>query len=56
VLQALGISQLEEIYAARGEGTNSPRLFTPGEREALAKSKVHQFRGRRSPTVGGNPH
>ena len=24
------------------EGTNSPRLFTPGEREALAKSKVHQ--------------
>jgi hypothetical protein len=27
---------------ARGEGTNSARLFTPGEREALAKSKVHQ--------------
>ena len=25
------------------EGTNSPRLFTPGEREALAKSKVHQL-------------
>jgi hypothetical protein len=25
------------------EGTNSPRLFTPGEREALAKSKVHQW-------------
>ena len=24
------------------EGTNYPRLFTPGEREALAKSKVHQ--------------
>jgi hypothetical protein len=24
------------------EGTNSTRLFTPGEREALAKSKVHQ--------------
>jgi hypothetical protein len=28
---------------ADGEGTNSPRLFTPGEREALAKSKVHQI-------------
>ena len=28
---------------ARGEGTNSARLFTPGEREALAKSKVHQW-------------
>jgi hypothetical protein len=27
---------------ARGEGTNSARLFTPGEREALAKFKVHQ--------------
>ena len=27
---------------ARGEGTNSARLFIPGEREALAKSKVHQ--------------
>ena len=25
------------------EGTNSPRLFTPGERNALAKSKVHQI-------------
>jgi hypothetical protein len=28
---------------ARGEGTNSARLFTPGKREALAKSKVHQW-------------
>jgi hypothetical protein len=28
---------------ARGEGTNSARLFTPGERNALAKSKVHQI-------------
>jgi hypothetical protein len=27
---------------ARGEGTNSARLFTPGEREAITKSKVHQ--------------
>ena len=27
---------------ARGEGTISARLFTPGERDALAKSKVHQ--------------
>jgi hypothetical protein len=25
------------------EGTNSPRLFTPGEMKALAKSKVHQL-------------
>jgi hypothetical protein len=24
------------------EGTNYPRLFTPGETKALAKSKVHQ--------------
>jgi hypothetical protein len=27
----------------RGEGTNSARLFTLGERNALAKSKVHQI-------------
>jgi hypothetical protein len=27
---------------ARGEGANSDRLFTSGERKALAKSKVHQ--------------
>jgi hypothetical protein len=26
----------------RSEGTNSARLFTPGETKALAKSKVHQ--------------
>jgi hypothetical protein len=25
------------------EGTNSPRLFTPGETKALAKSKVHKW-------------
>jgi hypothetical protein len=25
------------------EGTNSPRLFTPGEMKALGKSKVHQL-------------
>jgi hypothetical protein len=25
------------------EGTNSPWLFTPGERKALAKSKVRQL-------------
>ena len=25
------------------EGTNSPRLFTPGETKTLAKSKVHQI-------------
>jgi hypothetical protein len=28
---------------ARGEGTNSARLFTTGKRNALAKSKVHQI-------------
>ena len=28
---------------ADGAGTNSPRLFTPGETKALAKSKVHQI-------------
>jgi hypothetical protein len=28
---------------ARGEGTNSARLFTPGERNALAKCKVNQI-------------
>jgi hypothetical protein len=28
---------------SRGEGTNSGRLITPGERNALAKSKVHQI-------------
>jgi hypothetical protein len=27
----------------RGKGTNSARLFTTGERNALAKSKVHQW-------------
>jgi hypothetical protein len=27
---------------ADGAGTNSPRLFTPGEREALAKSSEEQ--------------
>ena len=25
------------------EGTNSPRIFTPGETKALAESKVHQI-------------
>ena len=28
---------------SQGEGTNSPRLFTPGETKALAESKVHQI-------------
>jgi hypothetical protein len=28
---------------ARGEGTNSAWLFTPGKTKALAKSKVHQW-------------
>ena len=41
------------------EGTNSPRLFTPGETKALAESKVHQL-SRAWVTVrvsvGGHPH
>jgi hypothetical protein len=40
VLKALIPESIRAL--ARGEGTNSARLFTPGEREALAKSKVHQ--------------
>jgi hypothetical protein len=31
-----------QIFRPR-EGTNSVRLFTPGEAKALAKSKVHQW-------------
>jgi hypothetical protein len=39
------------------EGTNSARLFTPGERNALAKSKVHQILwAHGSPFMGGHPH
>jgi hypothetical protein len=41
------------------EGTNSPRLFTPGETKALAKSKVHQWERAWvtvSGSVGGHPH
>ena len=30
------------LSPSQGEGTNSARLFIPGERKALAKSKVHQ--------------
>ena len=30
---------------ARGEGTNYARLFTPGEKKALAKSKCINDRG-----------
>jgi hypothetical protein len=37
----MDINKFNSIQA-RGEGTNSARLFTPGERKALAKSKVHQ--------------
>jgi hypothetical protein len=40
--ECLSPSQRRVRASARDEGTNSPRLFTPGEREALAKSKVHQ--------------
>jgi hypothetical protein len=41
------------------EGTNSPRLFTPGETKALAKSKVHQISRAwltNDVSVGGYPH
>jgi hypothetical protein len=41
------------------EGTNSPRLFTPGETKALAKSKVHQISRAwltNDVSVGGHPH
>ena len=46
-------------HEAPCEGTNSPppRLFTPGERNALAKSKVHQISWvHGSPFMGGHPH
>ena len=41
------LSEKYEIYrrtkkSARGEGTNSARLFTSGETKALAKSKIRQ--------------
>jgi hypothetical protein len=41
------------------EGTNSPRLFTPGETKALAKSKVHQWSRAWltiDVSVGGHPY
>jgi hypothetical protein len=42
------------------EGTNSPRLFTPGETKALAKSKVNQssraLTNDQRSWVGGHPH
>jgi hypothetical protein len=40
--RANGVVRRSERAWARGEGTDSARLFTPGERKALAKSKVHQ--------------
>jgi hypothetical protein len=40
----------------RANGTNSPRLFTPGETKALAKSKVHQWSRAWVTNVGGHPH
>jgi hypothetical protein len=36
------VVEMERQREAPCEGTNSPRLFTPGETKALAKSKVHQ--------------
>jgi hypothetical protein len=41
---------------ARGEGTNSARLFTLGETKALTKSKVHQWSRAWVTNVGGHPH
>jgi hypothetical protein len=41
------------------EGTNPPRLFTPGETKALAKSKVHQWSRAwltNDVSVGSHPH
>ena len=41
------------------EGTNSHRLFTPGETKALAKSEVHQISRAwltNDVSVGGHPH
>ena len=35
------IINIDSLFYPRG--TNSPRLFTPGETKALAKSKVHQI-------------
>ena len=37
------MSKIASCPRADGEGTNSPRLFTPGETKALAESKVHQI-------------
>ena len=49
----------EEPRSGRKPGARAlipPRSFTPGETKALAKSKVHQDRGRGSLCVGGHPH
>ena len=35
------IFRSKDPFVAPCEGTNSARLFTPGERKALAKSNVH---------------
>ena len=37
------VLNIDFIPRADGEGTNSLRLFTPGETKALAESKVHQI-------------
>ena len=53
VVQYLSPSRRRE---APCEGTTSARLFTPGERNALAKSKVHQISwAHGSPFMGGQP-
>ena len=43
VEEAGGLYSPSRRREAPCEGTNSPRLFTPGETKALAESKVHQL-------------
>jgi hypothetical protein len=43
IFYRFGLSFTSRRREAPCEGTNSPRLFTPGETKALAKSKVHQI-------------
>ena len=44
ILYTLEVHHAKRVSYARGEGTfkYSARLFTPGKRKALAKSKVRQ--------------
>jgi hypothetical protein len=51
-LESLSPSRRRE---APCEGTNSPRLFTPGETKALAESKVHPLSSSNIAGVGDQP-